>query len=74
MNFLAIVGLVKGLSYHNQRSVINELATIKCRILFPTTGVFFQKKSEIFRHFYPGKTIKNVVFLGGLFEALMTSL
>ena len=73
MNFLAIVGLVKGLSYHNQRSVINELATIKCRILFPTTGVFFRKNRKFFDTFIPEKRSKTS-FLGGLFEALMTSL
>ena len=61
MNFLAIVGLVKGLSYHNQRSVINELATIKCRILFPTTGVFFRKNRKFFDNF-SRKNDQNVVF------------
>ena len=67
MNFLAIVGLVKGLSYHNQRSVINEIATIKYRILFPTTGVFFKNNRKFFDTFIPEKRSKTsflrVVFL-----------
>ena len=34
VNFLVIDGSVKGLSYHNLRSVINEIANIKYRIIF----------------------------------------
>ena len=41
VNFLAIVGFVKGLLYHNLGNVINEIGTILYRIIFPTTGVFF---------------------------------
>ena len=66
MNFLAIVGLVKGLSYHNKRSVINEIATIKYGILFPTTGVFIRKNRKFFDTFYPGKRAKTS-FLGWSF-------
>ena len=73
MNFLAIVGLVKGLSYHNQRSVINELATIKCRILFLRQVCFLEKIGN-FSTLLSRKNDQKRRFLGGLFEALMTSL
>ena len=51
---------------------MNEIATIKYRIVFPITGVFLKNIGN-FSTLLTWKNDQKHRFLGGLFGALMTS-